>query len=101
MKEAVLKFSLSMPNIGSWNGKWSGSSGNYFRLVRMGRSKLSHEKAAEFVGSYFYNFGDGWSASVSVELVTLSDMKGKKSDGFYSYDWMIKSILKNKKITTE
>ena len=46
--------------------------------------------------SWYYNFGDGWGASVSVVKV-LAGEKNKRDripKGFAGYDWMIDEILK-------
>ena len=31
----ILSFTLSMPNIGSWNGKWTGSKNLYARAINV------------------------------------------------------------------
>ncbi len=98
----LLAFSLSMPNIGSWNGKWSGDGHNYV-VVKSFTGKQKIEKAKEILkkGRYYYDFGDGWCACVSVQDVdskTASKLR-RKSDGFCGYDWMIKSIINTGVIT--
>jgi len=92
----MLQFTLSMPNVGSWNGKWTGSE-DFYAVVRS-------EKSAEVPikhGDYFhYSFGDGWSAGVKVSVIdsaTAQKIK-RKSKGFCGYDWMVSSILKHGKI---
>ena len=81
-----VKFILSMPSAGSWDGKWSGSEKKYFVI-----KNLSPKTVAKLENYYSYNFGDGWRAGVSIE----KDIKGRhgKSDGMCGYDWMIASIL--------
>jgi len=46
---------------------------------------------------------DGWGANVAVELIGSVEKKirEKKSAGFCGYEWMIDSILKHGKITTD
>ena len=74
--DMILCFKLSMPNAGSWNGKWSGQNKQYLKIVNLGNSKKSIEKAHKILnrktpqfasrpewGSYYYNFGDGWGAN--------------------------------------
>ena len=83
-------FVLSMPNVGSWNGQWSGQ-GNLYCVVKPMTAK--HKELHN--NSYYYNFGDGWGASIKVlkvESKEASKMK-KASRGFCGYDWMISSIL--------
>ena len=91
----MIIFTLSMPNRGSWNNKWSGDGKVYARI--------RHNKAVppEIVGKdFYYTWPDGWTACVSVEKVDAkeADKIMKKSVGFYGYDWMIDSIIKNKEI---
>ena len=45
----ILSFTLSMPNIGSWNGKWSGSNKLYTRVINFGRGKKAEEKVKEIL----------------------------------------------------
>ena len=91
-----LCFVLSMPNRNSWNGKWSGEDRLYARVISF-NSKKSIEKAKTILDkkSYFYNFGDGWTACVSVKEVSVKDGTSikRKSKGFCGYDWMVDSII--------
>lgn len=105
MESAVVVFTLSMPNTNSWNGRWSGEGTLYAVVRNFGRTKSSHEKADDVCKkqSYYYNFGDGWGASVKVEKMTIKDANKikKKSAGFCGYNWMIESIIKHGKIITD
>ena len=59
-----------MPNIGSWNGRWTGEARCYTRIRKFGRRKAAKEAAAKILaeGSYYDNFGDGWGpASASAK----------------------------------
>jgi hypothetical protein len=103
-KSIKLCFELSMPNVGSWNGKWSGRD-NYYAIVRSSScSKKSVEKFERIAneGYYHYNFGDGWSAGVTVKKVEGPEVRKikKNSRGFCGYDWMVDSILENGTIKT-
>ena len=101
----LMAFELSMPNIGSWNGKWTGEGKCYAKVLnftqKYGTSKAAQEKAKSILGKRFsYDFGDGWRAEVKVSKV---DSKAaaklrKNSAGFMGYDWMIDSILRDGKI---
>ncbi len=88
----ILCFELTMPNNNSWNGKWSGEK-DYYAIVESIRDKV---KAQELLdkGYWYYNFGDGWGAGVSVKEVTATEAKKtrKKSIGFCGYNWMVRSI---------
>lgn len=92
----MLLFTLSMPNIGSWNGKWTGSTKIYAR-TRNPSIKIQKE----LDGKYFlYQWNDGWTAQINCKKVLAKDAKKimKNSSGFCGYDWMIDSILKNGEI---
>ena len=95
----IVCFKLSMPNRGSWNGRWSGEADVYARVFYVGTAKKTIEKYKKIIeeGSYYYNFGDGWGASISVEEITGAEAKKIKkiTHGFCGYDWMIDSIIKN------
>lgn len=101
----ILCFELSMPNVGSWNGKWSGEADYYAKTRSFGRGKEAIAKASEILdaGYYHYNFGDGWSAGVSVRRVDSRESAKirRRSRGFCGYDWMIDSILKHGTILIE
>jgi hypothetical protein len=45
--------------------------------------------------NFWYDWGDGWSANVKVRLPELRE---KVINKFMGYEWMIDSIIKNKKI---
>lgn len=99
----ILEFKLSMPNVGSWNGKWS-REGEYFAKIITFRGKKSIQRANEIKDkSYYYDFKDGWGASISVRQVDSKEASKlrRKSQGFRGYDWMIDSIVKNGYIVYE
>jgi hypothetical protein len=85
-----------MPNVGSWNGKWTGES-NFYARTRSFRGAENLLKAAEIlkIRYFHYNFGDGWSAGVTVKQINSAEAAkvNKKTRGFYGYDWMIDSII--------
>lgn len=111
----VLSFELTMPNAGSWNGKWSGAGKKYF-VIRSLDNKTADKimEGAKSVGiyegifvrtkagesplrkNYYYNFGDGWGANICVEKVDTreANKRRKISVGFYGYEWMVDSIIR-------
>lgn len=93
----LLSFTLSMPSNNSWNGKWSGEGNLYARVVNVG-----NPTARELVekGYFYYNFGDGWAAGVTVKAIDGKEARRirKESQGFCGYDWMIESIRSKGKI---
>lgn len=92
----ILSFTLSMPNNNSWNGKWSGENRFYAKVINFGRTKKGEAAAQKILDEsyYYYNFGDGWGAGVSVKEVDAREAAKirRKTAGFCGYDWMIDSI---------
>lgn len=88
-----LSFKLTMPGRNSWNNKWSGQEKNYV-IVK------NFRKNPPTIGSYSYDFGDGWRAGVEVSEISALEAPRlkKKSDGFCGYDWMVNSIIKDGEI---
>lgn len=96
----LLSFELTMPNIGSWSGKWTGSDKKYYVVKNISKrffDKQEYFKSLAEKGrdSWFYNFGDGWGANVYVEIVDAQEAKKRRklSKGFCGYEWMVESII--------
>lgn len=87
-----VKFILTMPNVGSWNGKWSGEK-DEFSIIKKIPEKLF--KQFQLPATFHYNFGDGWTACIEMRLAKSRE---KATNLFCGYDWMIDSILEHKKI---
>lgn len=99
----IIAFELSMPNVGSWNGRWSGESKRYI-IRKTIRSQDDIKKAQSLIGYHYYNFGDGWGANVCVEQINAKEANKRRkiSKGFCGYEWMINSIMEfNKILNTE
>ena len=93
-----VEFRLSMPNIGSWNGRWSGKDNNYLKYKKLNKETMA------FLGldkgktkSWRYSWSDGWGASVTGRIMEKGE-RNKKSDGFCDYDWMIDEIIRYNEI---
>ena len=87
----MIVFELTMPNVGSWNGKWSGADRRYIR------TKRERDVPKSLWGkSFYYRWDDGWGACVSVERVPATEARKleRLSSGFLRYDWMIESLIK-------
>lgn len=99
----LLAFELSMPNVGSWNGKWTGEGRPYIIVDCLLKNDAEKALAILDKGYFHYNFGDGWSAGITVKEIpdrkTAAKMR-KKSVGFCGYGWMVRSILKDMEIHT-
>jgi len=97
-----LCFTLSMPNVGSWNGSWSGN--NQLYAVIRSFSKRQEINAASILEkrSFYYDFGDGWGASVRVTQPECGGVRKirKATKGFCGYDWMIDEIIQHGRILT-
>jgi hypothetical protein len=101
-----LSFELTMPNVGSWNGKWSGSERKYY-ILKSVSDKFFRNTIEPFLDgknhqNFYYNFGDGWGANVELQIVdsTESRKRRKLSKGFAGYDWMVDSIVLHGTIQT-
>lgn len=88
-------FELTMPNRGSWNGKWSGQDNKYYIIRKI---HISH--IAKFIpdgkrDSYHYSWNDGWGANVSCEVIDSIEARKRRkiSKGFCGYEWMINNII--------
>ena len=94
----MISFELSMPNKGSWDGKWS-REGQLFV-----RTRRERDVPKEYWNkSFFYRWDDGWTACVTTTRVSCAEAKklDRKSKGFCGYDWMIASIIRHGAIGTE
>lgn len=89
-------FILTMPGVGSRNGKWSGEGKLFAKVVMLG-----HAKARELDGkSFHYYWSDGWGARVQCKIVKGAEIRqiNKTTQGFCGYEWMIDSIRTHGKI---
>jgi len=87
-----IEFRLSMPNRGSWDGKWSGESRNYTIVRRISDTWAKKLFSDKTIASWSHHWSDGWSARISARIVPVGE-RLKKSDGFCGYDWMVLNIL--------
>lgn len=104
----IISFELTMPNVGSWNGKWTGADKKYFLIKKVSKryfEKEEHFKQLQAKGkdSWFYNFGDGWGANILGEVIDRYEAtkRRKNSKGFSGYEWMVQSIIFYGAILTE
>lgn len=85
----LLRFQLTMPNVGSWNGKDTGTGDDCFAWRNVPKEKAETIKDK----SFYYDFGDGWGANIRI-----TQNRRCKTAGFRGYNWMINSIIENGKI---
>ena len=87
----MIAFILTMPNIGSWNGKWTGEE--YFHCVTRKLSKTEEEKLDG--ENFYYSWNDGWGANIECKKVDSKEAAKmrKKSKGFCGYEWMVNNII--------
>jgi hypothetical protein len=104
-----ISFELTMPNVGSWNGKWTGADKKYYIVKKFSDKFFKSEIKKLFYKSegidciegdrkgFYYNFGDGWGANVTIEIIDSKEAskRRKLSKGFAGYDWMVNSIIQH------
>ena len=93
----MIVFELTMPNVGSWNGKWTGADRLFVRTADERKvPKKLHDK------DFFYRWEDGWTDCVSVRKMPVNEARKleRRSNGFCGYDWMIKSLMQDGYIHT-
>ena len=92
----IIAFTLTMPGVGSWNGKWTGE-GRLYCITKTFTGKKGTAKAEKLLAekSWYYSWNDGWGASISAKHVDGQEAARmrKQSQGFYGYDWMVDSII--------
>lgn len=90
----TIAFILSMPNVGSWNGKWTGE-GNLYAVVKKFTDRWFEKNKHKFMNGGYYNFGDGWGASIDCKEVCSDEARliRRRSKGFCGYEWMIDSLI--------
>ncbi len=98
----IVSFTLTMPSVNSWNGRWSGESKLHAIVQNVGTAKKTIERYTKLInnGPYYYNFGDGWTARIVIRSIESKEAKEirKNSDGFCGYNWMIDSIKQHGEI---
>ena len=93
----MIVFKLTMPNVRSWNGKWTEADRVFVRTADERKvPKKLHDK------DFFYRWEDGWTACVSVRKMPVNEARKleRRSNGFCGYDWMIKSLMQDGYIHT-
>ncbi len=98
-----LRFELSMPGRGSWNGRWSGEGIPYQMVKQIGTSKAAKEKGKVLCkqGFFRYRWDDGWEALVKVTIVDAREARQiRRKTDFCGFDWMVTSIIEHGEITT-
>lgn len=86
----ILSFKLTIPREGL----------KYYRHRKVPKKEGMKLFNGEGHRNWYYNFGDGWGASVSVTKVPSKEKTRpeESSSDFTGYDWMIDEILKFGKI---
>lgn len=88
-----------MPNVGSWNGRWTGEENKYYIIENVPNDFMKskdHFTALIQKGrdSWLYSWNDGWTARITAEVIDSAEAKKrrKSSEGFCGYEWMVKTI---------
>ena len=88
-----VEFRLTMPNKGSWNGKWSGDDRNYTIVKTLPEKRVRELDLSEDTPqSWHYSWDDGWGANITARIMAKGE-RAKKSDGFCGYEWMVRNII--------
>jgi|KBSSwiStaDraftv2_1062776.scaffolds.fasta_scaffold75425_6 hypothetical protein len=91
-----ITFTLSMPGVASWNGRWSGEGRRYVIVKKFSASRKGDAKANELLAmhSRSHHWDDGWCARVDIREVDAktASLLRRTSDGFCGYDWMVANI---------
>lgn len=108
-----VSFELTMPNVGSWNGKWTGATKKYYVIRTLfktsqyqpygGPEHVQNLLAGKPFANFYFRWSDGWGANVQMQVVDPPEARKrlKQSAGFCGYEWMIDSILKHGKILAD
>jgi hypothetical protein len=96
----ILSFEITMPNVGSWNGQWTGVKNLHFAFRSYSKKEAERLMQNKEYRNFYYNFGDGWGANVKMKPILAKDKKSieKMNSGFMGYEWMIDSIEKEDRI---
>jgi hypothetical protein len=99
----LLSFEITMPNVGSWNGVWTGAKNAHFAFRNYPKKEAERLMQGKEKRNFYYNFGDGWGANVCMMPISTADKKRieRSNSGFMGYDWMIDSIVKHDKIIAD
>lgn len=94
----MIVFELTMPHVGSWNGKWSSEKGIHV-IVKPEK----HVKKSLWDKDYYYSWPDGWTCCIMCKRVPYAEARKlkSKSKGFCGYDWMVDSIIHYGSIMTK
>jgi hypothetical protein len=96
----IIAFELSMPNRGSWDGKWSGEDRRYI-ILKTVRSEKDIKNALSLMGNHHYSWDDGWGASIDIYEIDSSEsrkLQKYKKNGFCGYEWMVSSLWNHGRI---
>lgn len=91
----IICFELTMPNRGSWNGRWSGENDGHY-LFKTSQATSMKKRFQELDGrSWYYSWPDGWGACISARIVDSKEAAKlrRRNAGFCMYDWMVSDIL--------
>lgn len=96
----ILSFEITMPNVGSWNGQWTGRNAAHFSFRNYSKKEVERVMQGKEKRNFYYNFGDGWGANVEMKPMNSTEKRKiqKVNRGFMGYEWMIDSIMKNGEI---
>ena len=82
-----IEFRLTMPGVGSWNGKWSGEDKDYLIYRTLGDATTDSFMLGRSESSFRHNFGDGWAARVTARVMNDGERKRSPPDFVATSGW--------------
>lgn len=98
----ILCFELTMPNRGSWNGRWSGEEDVH--IITKTDRQIGKKRVEELDGKdFYYRWDDGWTARIACRRIDAAESRRlrKRNRGFCGYDWMVRSIIAKDEIDVQ
>lgn len=92
--KVIVVFELTMPNRGSYNGRWSQENDKHL-IFKYYTPKQFESVKDKIIGDFYYRWDDGWTACVSSKVIDGVESRRlhRLNRNFCGYDWMVDSIL--------
>lgn len=95
VKPIIVVFREDITGIGSWNGKYTGSREPCYTIHEISDPQKIKWFQQSDGKRYFYNFGDGYSSSCTISIVSKLEAKNiRKKDYAPCREFFVEDILK-------
>lgn len=99
MKPIKVLFEENITGVGSWDGKYTGSRKPCYTIKEISDLKkiawVNQTVGESNSKTYFYNFGDGYSSSCTISIISTSEAnKIRKKDYAPCREFFVEDILK-------